>query len=124
MTDLLDEAFEVVNAKGPNAELIAKLGCELERARAKNYRLDVENRNVRRSYSRLKRFFTRQFKYYKAHRDELLNEKSSKIRVDIVLQNKRSGLVHEEGSIQRSSQFNSLPRSKSKTKLEQHRIIQ
>lgn len=79
MTDLLDEAFHVVTAKGPNAELIAKLGCELERAHAKNYRLDAENRNIRRSYSRLKKFFTRQFKYFKAHRDELLNEKN-KIR--------------------------------------------
>lgn len=79
---IIDEAFEVVKSKGPNHELIAKLGCELERAYAKNYRLDAENRNIRRSYSRLKRWFTRQFKYYKAHRDELLNEKEIRHKVD------------------------------------------
>lgn len=76
MSNLLDEAFEVVKSEGPNAKLIAELGCELERIYARNYRLDRENRNVRRSYKRLKTWFTRQFKYYKAHRDKLLDEKT------------------------------------------------
>ena len=68
--------MDEVNAKGPNYRLIAELGCELERAYNRNYFLDKENRNLRRSYKRLKDWFTRQFKYYKAHRDELLNEKN------------------------------------------------
>ena len=75
MTEIIDKAFRAVNDNEPNATLIAELGCSLEQSLARNRKLDRENRDIRESYKQLKQWTNRLIKYYKAHRDELLNDR-------------------------------------------------
>lgn len=73
--EVIDKAFKAVRDNEPNAKLIAELGCSLEQSIARSRRLDQENRHMRASYKQLKQWTNRLIKYYKAHRDELLNDR-------------------------------------------------
>lgn len=73
--DVIDKAFEAVRKNEPNIALIAELGCALEQTIIRCRQLDQENRHMRASYKQLKQWTNRLIKYYKAHRDELLNDR-------------------------------------------------
>jgi len=120
---LIDRAFEVVKSEGPNFELIAELGCELEQITASNYKLDSENRNIRRSYKRLKKWFTRQFKYYKAHRDELLQKQNAESGMGNIIQSKRFTNIQKTRTLSKSKTHSIRIEISKKTQLEQHNTL-
>ena len=76
---ILESAFTKVQNREPNAQFIAQLACELEQTQIRNRNLLRENMNIRDSRRRHKTWTNRLIKYYKAHRDELLNDKQNNI---------------------------------------------
>lgn len=74
MHDIIHMAEGVVANKEANYELVAMLACDLEDTQRRTRLLFIENLHLRRSRHALKKNMNYFIKYFKKHRDELLEK--------------------------------------------------